>query len=97
MCGVLAGDKELIGKVRKLHGVLGGVIDPHAAYMLIRGLKTLHLRVAQHNKNAQAIAEYLDKHPVIEKVHYPSLSHHRDHGVATRGGAVKMFPNGFGG
>ena len=46
--------------MRKLHGVLGGVCDPHAAYMLLRGLKTLSLRVEQQNKNAQAMAEVLD-------------------------------------
>mmetsp|Transcript_14050 Transcript_14050/g.33138 ORF Transcript_14050/g.33138 Transcript_14050/m.33138 type:complete len:634 (+) Transcript_14050:19-1920(+) len=94
MCGVLAGDKALIEQVRKMHGVLGGIVDPHAAYMVSRGLKTLHLRVNQQNKNAQAMAEFLDKHPCIEKVHYPSLSHHRDHAIASQ---KHQFPNGFGG
>jgi cystathionine gamma-synthase len=94
MCGALAGKKEYIDKVRKLHGVLGGVCDPHAAYLLIRGLKTLSLRVHQQNANAQAMAEFLDKHPAIVKVHYPSLPHHRDHAVAMR---KSMFAKGFGG
>mmetsp|Transcript_6063 Transcript_6063/g.9032 ORF Transcript_6063/g.9032 Transcript_6063/m.9032 type:complete len:636 (-) Transcript_6063:205-2112(-) len=94
MCGALSGKKEYIDKVRKLHGVLGGVCDPHAAFMLLRGLKTLSLRVQQQNANAQAMAEFLDKHPVIEKVHYPSLPHHRDHAVANR---KSMFAKGFGG
>mmetsp|Transcript_49819 Transcript_49819/g.100046 ORF Transcript_49819/g.100046 Transcript_49819/m.100046 type:complete len:634 (+) Transcript_49819:178-2079(+) len=94
MCGALAGDKLYIEQVRKLHGVLGGVVDPHAAYLVSRGLKTLHLRVTQQNKNAQALAEFLDTHPCIDKVHYPSLSHHRDHAIASQ---KHQFPNGFGG
>mmetsp|Transcript_25608 Transcript_25608/g.52120 ORF Transcript_25608/g.52120 Transcript_25608/m.52120 type:complete len:633 (-) Transcript_25608:202-2100(-) len=94
MCGALAGKKSLIDQVRKLHGVLGGVVDPHAAYLVSRGLKTLHLRVTQQNKNAQALAEYLDKHPAVDKVHYPSLSHHRDHAIASQ---KHQFPLGFGG
>ena len=94
MAGVLAGKKTLIEQVRKLHGVLGGVVDPHAAFMLLRGLKTLSLRVQQQNANAQAMAEFLDKHPVVQKVHYPSLPHHRDHAVAMR---KNMFSKGFGG
>ena len=71
-----------------------GVVDPHAAFMLLRGLKTLSLRVQQQNANAQAMADFLDKHPVIAKVHYPSLSHHRDNDVARR---KSMFAKGFGG
>mmetsp|Transcript_54285 Transcript_54285/g.128556 ORF Transcript_54285/g.128556 Transcript_54285/m.128556 type:complete len:627 (-) Transcript_54285:58-1938(-) len=93
MAGVLCGSKLLIGKVRGLHGVLGGVVDPHAAYLLNRGLKTLALRVKQQNANAQALVEFLETHPVITKVHYPSVKDHRDYDVANRPG---MF-DGFGG
>uniref|UniRef100_A0A7S0I4S3 CBS domain-containing protein n=1 Tax=Hanusia phi TaxID=3032 RepID=A0A7S0I4S3_9CRYP len=94
MCGVLAGKKEYIDKVRKLHGVLGGVCDPHAAYMVLRGLKTLSLRVEQQNRTAEALARFLDAHPCVEKVHYPVLPHHRDHAIASR---KSMFSKGFGG
>jgi cystathionine gamma-synthase len=93
MAGVLAGKKTLIEQVRKLHGVLGGVVDPHAAYLLNRGLKTLALRVKQQNANAQALVEFLESHPCVEKVHYPSCKDHRDYEIANRPG---MF-EGFGG
>mmetsp|Transcript_56781 Transcript_56781/g.139346 ORF Transcript_56781/g.139346 Transcript_56781/m.139346 type:complete len:618 (-) Transcript_56781:25-1878(-) len=94
MCGVLCGSKHYIDKIRKLQGVLGGVVDPHAAWLLSRGLKTLSLRVQQQNKTADAMAKALMKHPMVEKVHYPSCPDHRDYAVANRPG---MFPCGFGG
>jgi cystathionine gamma-synthase len=62
--------------------MLGGVLDPHAAFLLERGLKTLALRVAQQNRNAQAVAEYLENHPRVERVWYPGLESHPDHAVA---------------
>jgi len=82
LCGALAGRADLIAKIRALQGVLGGVVDPHAAYLLLRGLKTLHLRVAQHNANATALAKFLSTHPKIAKVHHPSLHSHPDRAVA---------------
>lgn len=94
MCGALAGRKDLIDQVRKLQGVLGGIVDPHAAYLLLRGIKTLSLRVQQQNKTAEELARVLQKHPCIEKVHYPTVRYHRDYDVANRPG---MFPCGFGG
>mmetsp|Transcript_16263 Transcript_16263/g.40992 ORF Transcript_16263/g.40992 Transcript_16263/m.40992 type:complete len:633 (+) Transcript_16263:174-2072(+) len=94
MCGALAGRKDLIDSVRKLQGVLGGVVDPHAAYLLLRGVKTLSLRVQQQNKTAEELARVLQKHPCITKVHYPTVRYHRDFDVANRPG---MFPLGFGG
>lgn len=94
LCGALAGRKELIAKVRSLQGILGGVVDPHAAYLLLRGIKTLSLRVQQQNKTAAAMAEMLEQHPTIEKVHYPTVKSHRDYAVANRPG---MFHGGFGG
>lgn len=92
MSGVLAGRADLVGAVRKLHGVLGGVVDPHAAYLINRGIKTLGVRMEAHNRNAQMIAEYLSKHPKISKVHYPTLPDHVDYGVGK-----KLFKKGFGG
>jgi len=94
LCGALAGKKELIAKVRSLQGILGGVVDAHAAYLLLRGIKTLSLRVTQQNKTAAAIAAALEHHPAIEKVHYPTITSHRDYAVASRPG---MFEGGFGG
>jgi cystathionine gamma-synthase len=91
LAGAVAGSAELVAKVRALHAVLGGVIDPHAAYLLLRGLKTLSLRVARHNENAMRLARVLEAHPKIERVHYPGLASHPDHAIAT----AQM--SGFGG
>ena len=59
-----------------MHGVLGGVLDPHASYLMLRGMKTLSLRVKQHNATAMAVAKFLEGHPKISKVFYPGLASH---------------------
>jgi cystathionine gamma-synthase len=64
--------------------MLGGVLDPHAAYLLDRGLKTLALRVQQQNRSAQQVAEFLEDHPAIDRVWYPGLPSHPDHDVASQ-------------
>ena len=64
--------------------MLGGILDPHAAYLLIRGLKTLALRVEHQNRSAQRIAEMLAGHPRVERVHYCGLPSHPGHDVARR-------------
>jgi cystathionine gamma-synthase len=97
--GALVGRRDLIKAIRDLHGVLGGVIDPHAAYLILRGVKTLALRVERANHTAQAIARYLEQHRRIERVHYPGLESHRDHAVAKRqmkgfGGVVSFEVRG---
>lgn len=74
-----------------MHNVLGGVIDPHAAYLILRGMKTLGLRVAHQNKTAMEIAKRLEAHPKIVRVHYPGLESHCDHAIA-----IKQM-DGFGG
>jgi cystathionine beta-lyase/cystathionine gamma-synthase len=71
--------------------LLGGVLDPQPAYALGRGMKTMPLRIAQHNRNAMAVAQFLETHPAIERVYYPGLASHPDHAIAAR----QM--NGFGG
>jgi cystathionine gamma-synthase len=71
--------------------VLGGVLDPHAAYLLLRGLKTLSLRVARQNATGLAIARWLETRPEVARVHYPGLTSHPDHAVAVR------LMSGFGG
>ncbi|MGD2049681.1 MAG: aminotransferase class I/II-fold pyridoxal phosphate-dependent enzyme [Chloroflexota bacterium] len=82
MAGAVIGEAGLIHALRQSQGVLGGVLDPHAAYLLERGLKTLALRVEQQNRSAMAVAQYLDQHPKIRRVWYPGLSHHPDNGIA---------------
>ncbi|MCP4420673.1 MAG: aminotransferase class I/II-fold pyridoxal phosphate-dependent enzyme [Chloroflexi bacterium] len=84
MAGVVVADAGLIHALRQSQGVLGGVIDPHVAYLLERGLKTLALRVQQQNNTAQAVAEFLERHPAIERVYYPGLPSHPDHAIASQ-------------
>lgn len=91
MAGVAIGDPGLIHALRQSQGVLGGILDPHAAFLLERGLKTLALRVAQQNQTAQAVAEFLEQHPKIERVWYPGLASHPDHIIA------RTQMKGFGG
>jgi cystathionine gamma-synthase len=91
MAGVVVGEAGLIHALRQSQGVLGGVIDPHAAFLLERGLKTLALRVRQQNQTAQAVAEFLEAHPAIERVWYPGLPSHPDHAIA------QQQMQGFGG
>ena len=99
MGGALVGKRALIQKIRNLHGVLGGVVDPHAAYLILRGVKTLALRVARANATASVIARHLERHPKIERVHYPGLESHREHAIARRqmsgfGGVVSFEVRG---
>jgi cystathionine gamma-synthase len=82
MGGVVVGSAGLLHALRQSQGMLGGVIDPHAAYLVERGLKTLALRVRQQNESAQAVAEFLEGHPRIERVWYPGLPSHPDHETA---------------
>lgn len=99
--GVLAGSADLIGALRASRGVLGGVIDPHAAWLIERGLKTLGLRVAQQNHTALEIARFLEDHPRIRRVWYPGLDSHPDHAIARQqmsgfGGVVSFEVDGTG-
>lgn len=89
--GVLAGKAGLVDLVRDLRNVLGGVLDPHAAYLLLRGAKTMALRVAEQNRTALALARTLEGHPKVRRVHYPGLESHPDHATASR------LMEGFGG
>ncbi len=91
LAGVIIGRQDRIDALREHRGLLGGIVDPHAAYLLDRGIKTLALRVQQHNANAQAVAEYLEAHPKIARVWYPGLASHPDHALA------KAQMRGFGG
>lgn len=89
--GVVAGKRGPVSLVRDLRHVLGGVLDPHAAWLTLRGTKTLALRVARQNATALALARALEAHPRVRRVWYPGLPSHPDHAVAAR------LMHGFGG
>lgn len=91
MAGAVIGEPGIIHALRQSQGMLGGILDPHAAYLLDRGLKTLALRVQKQNQSAQAVAEYLDRHPKVDFVWYPGLTAHPDHAIA------RTQMNGYGG
>ncbi|HEY5657797.1 MAG TPA: aminotransferase class I/II-fold pyridoxal phosphate-dependent enzyme [Myxococcota bacterium] len=91
LAGAVVGSKERIAPVRAAAGVLGGVLDPHAAYLLLRGLKTLAIRVQRHNENGLRLARWLETHDRVRRVWYPGLESHPDHAVA------KRSMRGFGG
>jgi cystathionine gamma-synthase len=78
LAGVVIGSAKVLEDVRYLRGIVGGINSPHACYLLQRGLKTLALRMQQHNKNGQALAEFLAKHSKVDRVWYPGLPSHRD-------------------
>jgi cystathionine gamma-synthase len=84
LAGAVLGSREIVDAVRGLQGIMGAIVDPFAAYLLIRGLKTFALRIERQNENAQVLAEFLEAHPRIEAVHYPGLLRHREHDVAKR-------------
>jgi methionine-gamma-lyase len=84
IAGVAAGSKKWMARVRHMIIDLGGSMDPEAAFLLIRGLKTLGLRVERQCFNALAVAQFLEKHPKVAKVHYPGLKSHPDHELAKR-------------
>jgi cystathionine gamma-synthase len=89
--GVLCGDKHLVEQVYHYREINGATMDPMAAYLLIRGMKTLKLRVKQQSENALAIAKYLQTKELVEVVNYPGLVTHRHHDIA------KRQMDGFGG
>jgi cystathionine gamma-synthase len=91
LAGALCGSEKLVSEVRKYHHVLGGVVDSHAAYLVLRGMKTLKLRVAHQNETALRLARVLEKHPKISVVHYPGLESHPEHHIA------KKQMSGYGG
>ena len=89
--GVICGSHELVEKVYHYREINGATLAPMDAYSLLRGMKTLKLRVERHNSNAMAIAHYLQSHPMVEQVNYPGLASHPGHDIA------KQQMSGFGG
>ncbi|HKQ89027.1 MAG TPA: aminotransferase class I/II-fold pyridoxal phosphate-dependent enzyme [Candidatus Acidoferrales bacterium] len=84
IAGAVIGSTELIKQVRKYVIYLGGSMDPGAAFLLIRGLKTLEVRVEKQCKTAMAVAKFLERHPKVARVRYPGLVSHPDHKLAKR-------------
>jgi cystathionine gamma-synthase len=82
--GVICGARELVGQVYHYREINGATLDPMAAYLLLRGMKTLYLRVRQQNESALRIARFLEGHPAIERVFYPGLESHETHEIARR-------------
>ena len=91
IAGAVAGTASLIEEVTRLMRVWGQSIDPFAAWLVDRGMRTLAVRMERHNANGLAVAEWAAAHPAIAKVHYPGLASHPDHAVA------KRVLGGFGG
>ncbi|MGA9978130.1 MAG: aminotransferase class I/II-fold pyridoxal phosphate-dependent enzyme [Candidatus Sulfotelmatobacter sp.] len=95
ICGVVAGRGDLIEKIHSTRTTLGNCMDPHASWMLGRGLKTLAVRVARQNENALQVAEFLEQHPKVRHVHYPFLTSHPQYEIAKEqmngGGGIVTF------
>ena len=91
LAGAIAGGRARVKALKDARGMFGNVIDPHQAYLLERGMKTLAVRVKHQNESAMKIAGYLEQHPKIERVFYPGLESHPDHSLA------KAQMTGFGG
>jgi cystathionine beta-lyase/cystathionine gamma-synthase len=95
ICGVVAGRHEWMERIWETRTTLGNCMDPHASWVLVRGLKTLAVRVARQNENAQRVAEFLSEHAKVRRVHYPFLKSHPQYGVARQqmrgGGGVVSF------
>lgn len=84
LSGVVIGAHRLLNPIEEMRGLLGGIGSPSDAYLLIRGLKTLPLRVRQQNESALRVAHFLEQHPAVDRVYYPGLPSHPDYEIAQR-------------
>jgi cystathionine gamma-lyase len=84
IAGAVVGNKEIVSKIKSMRKVLGSSLDPHASYLLLRGMKTLAVRVEKQNKNALEIARYLEGNENVNRVYYPGLKNHPKHYIAKR-------------
>jgi len=95
ICGIVAGRQDLIDQIHSTRTTLGGCMDPHAAWLLLRGIKTIALRVQRQNANALRVAQFLAQHPKVKQVHYPFLKDHPQYALAVEqlqgGGGVLSF------
>ncbi len=89
--GVVCGKKDLIDRIYHYREINGATLHPMASYLLLRGMKTLNLRIRQQNSSALKIAQYLESHPAVERVYYPGLTSHEGHQIA------RQQMRGFGG
>jgi len=101
ICGAVVGRHELIERIWETRTTLGNCMDPHASWLLVRGLKTLAVRVARQNENALRVAEFLADHAKVRSVHYPFLKSHSQYAVARQqmsggGGMVSFEVEGTG-
>ncbi|BCS89137.1 cystathionine gamma-synthase family protein [Pseudodesulfovibrio sediminis] len=97
--GVAVGSKELISTINSYREIVGNVLDPMAAYLLLRGMKTLSLRIERQNANAMEIARFLEGHPGVVQVNYPGLTSHPGHDIARKqmrgfGGVLSFVARG---
>ncbi len=88
---VISANNEIGEQIKFIQNASGAILSPHDSWLVIRGIETLHLRVQQHCRNAQAVAEYLEGHPAVAAVYYPGLKTHINHDIATQ------QQSGFGG
>jgi cystathionine beta-lyase/cystathionine gamma-synthase len=95
IAGVIAGRRDLIDRIHETRTTLGSCMDPHAAFLLLRGIKTVAVRVERQNENALRVAEFLASHPKVKRVHYPFLNGHPQRSLAMEqmagGGGVLSF------
>ncbi len=82
--GVAAGKKQYVDEVRHMISCFGGCMDPEVAFLLMRGMKTLGVRLARQCDTAMRVATFLEKHPKVARVHYPGLKSHPDHQLAKK-------------
>ena len=99
--GVVLGNAAFISAIKEFRGALGGIMDPHSAYLLIRGLKSFPLRMERQNKNGMELAQFLAAHPKVRKVYYPGLETHPQCQIAQKqmqgyGGIVSFEIEGDG-
>lgn len=82
LLGAVCGSRDLTKKLRANQQASGAIVDPHAAWLLLRGMTTYALRMAAHNSAGQMVAEFLEAHPKVARVNYPGLASHPDHALA---------------
>ena len=95
ICGVVAGRHDLVKKIHETRTTLGGILDPHAAWLLLRGIKTLAVRVQRQNESALRVAQFLAQHARVRQVNYPFLESHPQRELAMHqmrgGGGMLSF------
>jgi cystathionine gamma-synthase len=99
LAGTVVGSREMLERIGHARGVMGGMSNPADAYLLLRGLKTLELRVQRQNENGHLVAQFLEGQPAVRRVYYPGLPSHPDYEVARRlmagfGGVVSFEIDG---